>query len=142
MNYKLNEFALLSLGRCGTTMFQNMINSHSELYLSDECHWMRGMSEPGLQYHRFAEVDDINVNKIPDDSKWWDALKALNSSLIIDKQDKKCGLQYIGQTNLNNIAPLYKTYPQLPSIILIRDPRSLLHSLYRTGIGYPLQQMT
>ena len=62
MNYKLNEFALLSLGRCGTTMFQNMINSHSELYLSDECHWMRGMSEPGLQYHRFAEVDDINVN--------------------------------------------------------------------------------
>lgn len=137
MNYKLNEFALLSLGRCGTTMFQNMINSHSELYLSDECHWMRGMNEPGLQYHRFAEVDDINVNKIPDDSKWWDALKALNSSLILDKKDKKCGLQYIGQTNLNNIAPLYKTYPQLPSIILIRDPRSLLHSLYRTGIGYP-----
>jgi hypothetical protein len=137
MKYKPNEFALLSLGRCGTTMFQNMINCHSELYLSDECHWMRGMLEPGLQYHRFAEVDDLTVNKIPDNSKWWDALKALNSSLLLDKQDKKCGLQYIGKTNLKNIAPLYKTYPQLPSIILIRDPRSLLHSLYRTGIGYP-----
>ncbi|MFA3790605.1 sulfotransferase [Aliiglaciecola sp. SL4] len=137
MNYKLNEFALVSLGRCGTTMFQNMINSHTKLYLSEECHWMRYLTAPGLEYHRFAEVDDLSINKIPSNSKWWDAIKSLNSSLIIDKKNKKCGLQYIGKSNLNTLETLYKTYPKLPTIILIRDPRALLSSLYRTGIGYP-----
>ncbi|MEP2654068.1 MAG: sulfotransferase [Paraglaciecola sp.] len=137
MDYKLNEFALLSLGRCGTTMFQNMINSHSKLHLSDECHWLRQMERSGLSYHRFAEANNLRASKVPKDSKWWEAIRALNSSLISDIGDKKCGLQYIGKDNLKRINTLYEIYPHLPTIILIRDPRNLLHSLYRTGIGYP-----
>ena len=131
------QFALLSLGRCGTTMFQNLINSHPTLYLSEECHWMQGLAGAGLMFQQFAEADSLATKQLPQDSKWWDAVKALNGVLLAEHDDKKCGLQYIGPYNLNNLQALFNSYPDLPVIVLIRDPRALLHSLYRTGIGFP-----
>lgn len=131
------SFIMVSLGRSGTSLFKNIIDSHTELFLSDECHWIRGLQQPGKTFHQFVEVDDLSVTDIPLSSKWWEGVRVLNRSLFSKIKKQYWGLQFIGHYNIPSLSFLYKTYPNIPTVILTRDPRDLLHSYYRTGIGVP-----
>ncbi|MFY8326056.1 sulfotransferase [Pseudoalteromonas sp. ZZD1] len=135
---KINEphFLFFSLGRCGTTLFQSIVNSHPSLHLSDEVHWFPHMKSAGLQYHRFFEVDDISAQHLPALSLWWQAIKASHSILFDDVKSKKWGLQFIGTRNIPYIKDLIALYPKARVILLLRDPRDLHLSLLSTGIGH------
>lgn len=130
-------FALISLGRCGTSLFKYIIDSHSEMSLTDECHWFTGAEENGLHYHQFVEKHSLDVKEIEGDSKWFEAYREFNKNLFPYFKGKKWGIQLIGKYNIKNIDFLFKLYPKIKVVFLIRDPRDLLHSFYRTGIGYP-----
>lgn len=129
-------FIFVSMGRCGTTLLQHIVNSHPGLFMSDECHWFGGLNHAGLLYHQFVEADDLSINSIPTSSSWWLGVKAMHAELFSSQADKKWGLQVIGKHNKDIVFLLLELYPKAKVVFLQRDPRDLYLSLVRTGIGH------
>lgn len=132
------EFLFISLGRCGTSLFKHIIDKHSLLSLTDECHWLKGMDRLGLEFHKFIEVESLSAKNLPSNSRWWSGVRAMNRELFpLNSEEENWGIQFIGHSNLNALDAVYKIYPGIKTIVMPRDPRDLLHSFYRTGIGFP-----
>lgn len=72
------EFLFISLGRCGTSLFKHIIDKHSLLSLTDECHWVKGMDRLGLEFHKFIEVESLSAKNLPSNSRWWSGVRAMN----------------------------------------------------------------
>lgn len=129
-------YIFVSMGRCGTTLLQHIVNSHPGLFLSDECHWFNGLNHAGLTYYQFVEADDLSISSIPATSSWWLGVKAMQAELFSAQADKKWGLQVIGKHNKEIVFSLLELYPKAKVVFLQRDPRDLYLSLVRTGIGH------
>lgn len=130
------DYIFVSMGRCGTTLFQNILNSHPKLYLSDECHWFPDLNKAGLLYHQFVEANDLSKTSVNYSSLWWEGVKAMHETLFDKYSGMKWGLQVIGKRNKAIVSQLLALFPDAKVILLLRDPRDLYLSLIRTGIGH------
>lgn len=121
------SFLLVGPPRAGTTLVQHIINSSSEAYLSDECHWLPALF---AEKRRFQECFKISCPEV--ETRWNEAVRVFNRALV--QAELKWGLQVTGRFNAKVLQQIVALYPKIKLVNLVRDPRDLLLSYLRVGI--------
>ena len=129
------SFLLISTQRCGTTLMQCILNQHPKLALTGEAHWLPDVFSGGIWFQRMFETTYEDKHTLKDTSKWYKSVRLLITSLFPENHEKNWGLQLIGKNNADIADNIFKLYPSIKIIFLIRDPRDIYVSYIRTGIG-------
>lgn len=129
------SFILASNQRCGTTLVQQIINCHPQLALTKESHWIPDLVRGGLWFQKYHENWDCG-EKLEPSSKWYEAIRCLNSSLFPELHSRRWGLQIIGGNNAEFASEIFTLYRDVKVVLLLRDPRDLYLSHLRVSTSY------
>ncbi|MBW2304020.1 MAG: sulfotransferase [Deltaproteobacteria bacterium] len=126
------SFFLIGMPRSGTSLLQAVINASGNLYLTSECHWMPYIKKASILVNTFAS-EISGIEKLRVEKLFKDNIRLLNRSIV--NHAGRWGMQVIGSNNAGALDYLIDLYPGSRFIFLVRDPRDLLLSIIRTGMG-------
>lgn len=130
------HFLVLSTQRCGTTLFEAILNAHPYLFCSDEISWLDSLRSGEItplsrQLPKSAESRAI----FQTNDELVKAFKQMCASLNTSSNGRKAGLKLMGFSNALYRDEILGLCECSKLILLVRDSRDLFVSLLRTGIG-------
>ncbi len=119
--------------RSGTTLVQNVLDSHPEIHGLPE--FFMNIPIAGLRGHFHKLIEKGMINDICDRDEVDRRVRAFIEGFLL--RDSAVGHRYVSEKTPDNVfvfSPLLELFPEAKFILVLRDPRAVIHSLHKVAI--------